>query len=82
MLSRMFENFEKSEDPAKSSLMPSVKDENGCFLIDRSPKYFEPMWDIIFVALMVSGLLLIMIIIFVHLFFQLELLKNRKIGKK
>ena len=43
MLSRMFENFENSKDQSKSSLMPSVKDENGCFLIDRSPKYFEPI---------------------------------------
>jgi len=43
MLSRMFDNYEKSEDQSRSSLMPSVKDQNGCFLIDRSPKYFDPI---------------------------------------
>ena len=36
MLARMF----ASED---HSMMPSTRDQDGAFLIDRSPKYFEPI---------------------------------------
>ena len=36
MLARMFANEEHN-------LRPSTKDETGAFLIDRSPKYFEPI---------------------------------------
>ena len=33
MLARMF----------SGELVPGTKDENGAFMIDRSPKYFEPI---------------------------------------
>ena len=36
MLARMFASEE-------NSMMPSTRDDEGAFLIDRSPKYFEPL---------------------------------------
>ena len=36
MLARMFAN-------ENCSLLPSVTDSDGAYLIDRSPKYFEPI---------------------------------------
>lgn len=38
MLARMF----ASEEHA---MKPSYQDSSGAFLIDRSPKYFEPVWQ-------------------------------------
>lgn len=39
MLARMFSSTQKSD----CTLKPSVQDQNGAFLIDRSPIYFEPL---------------------------------------
>ena len=36
MLSRMFSGSEEG-------MMPSIRDNTGAFLIDRSPKYFDPI---------------------------------------
>jgi hypothetical protein len=32
-----------SEDAASFNLIPSMKDASGAYLLDRSPKYFEPL---------------------------------------
>lgn len=35
--------FTESEDSMEWRIQPSKQDDNGAFLIDRSPTYFEPL---------------------------------------
>ena len=43
MLSRMFLHTKEGQDDDVQRIVPSVQDEQGAYMIDRSPKYFEPI---------------------------------------
>ena len=43
MLSRMFLHTKEGQDDDVQRIVPSVQDDQGAYMIDRSPKYFEPI---------------------------------------